>query len=79
MAKNVAMIQGFTTIGHLQRYWKNYENVYLRSVSSEHYQTLFEPLSDVYSYMLEYQVRAVCRLSEKQLSRAWQKVAGDSD
>lgn len=73
------MVKGFTTIGDLQRYWRNYENAYLRSISSDHYQNLFEPLSNVYSYMLEYQVRAVCHLSGKQLSRAWQKVAGDSN
>ncbi|OAA77529.1 Ankyrin repeat-containing domain protein [Akanthomyces lecanii RCEF 1005] len=78
-ANNVAMVKGFTTIGDLQGYWRNYENVCLRSISSEHYKNLLEPLSNVYSYMLEYQVRAVCHLSEKQLSRAWQKVAGSSD
>lgn len=29
--------------------------------------------------MIEYQIRAVCHLSKKQLSRAWQKVSGAND
>ncbi|CEJ92144.1 hypothetical protein VHEMI07813 [[Torrubiella] hemipterigena] len=73
------MVQGFTTIGELQGYWRNCEDVYLKSKSSEHYQNLVEPLTQVYSYMLEYQIRAICHLSKKQLSRAWAKVTGYDD
>ncbi|KAJ6785297.1 hypothetical protein PWT90_01097 [Aphanocladium album] len=78
-AQNQALVTGFTTVGELQEYWKRYEEIYLLSASSEHYKNFALPLSNVYSYMLEYQIRAVCHLSKKQLSRAWQKVAGDND
>ncbi len=75
----MAMVEGFTTIGQLQRLWKNHEEKYLRSTSSEHYKNHVASLSNFYSYMLEYQVCAVCHLSKKQLSRAWRKVSGDGD
>lgn len=73
------MVQGFTTIADLQLYWKTCEDVYLDSMASQHYQSLLEPLSNVYSYILEYQARAICHLSKKQLSRAWNKLSGQED
>lgn len=69
------MVQGFTTIGDLQLYWNECEQVYLKSASSEHYQALVVPLSNVYSYMLEYQFLAICHLSKNQLSRAWHNIS----
>lgn len=73
------MVQGFTTIAGLQLYWKTCEDVYLVSTASQHYQSLLEPLSNVYSYIIEYQARAICHLSKKQLSRAWDKLSGQDD
>ncbi|KAJ2979425.1 hypothetical protein NQ176_g3262 [Zarea fungicola] len=78
-SKNVAMVKGFATIGDIQLYWRNCEDTYLRSTSSDYYQKLVEPLSNVYSKMLEYQLRAICHLSKKQLSRAWSKLSGQDD
>lgn len=78
-SKDTAMVKGFTTIGEWQGYWRNCEEVYLKSKFSEHYQNLVEPLSQAYSYMLEYQARAICHLSKKQLTRAWAKVTGHDD
>lgn len=73
------MVKGFVTIADLQFYWKNWEDIYLKSPSYDHYQKLMEPLSKLYSYMLEYQIRAICHLSKKQLTRAWAKVSGQDD
>lgn len=79
ISKDAAMVKGFATIGDIQFYWKNCEDTYLRSTSSEYYEKLVEPLSNVYSKMLEYQLRAICHLSKKQLSRAWGKLSGQDD
>ncbi|KAJ3485081.1 hypothetical protein NLG97_g6894 [Lecanicillium saksenae] len=76
-ANHAAMVQGFTTMGELQQYWRNYEDICLLSTSSEQYKQLAKPLSNIYSYILEYQVRAIRHASSKQLSRAWQVVAGE--
>lgn len=73
------MVKGFLTISDIQLYWKNCEDAYLKSSSATYYQNLIEPLSNLYSHLLEYQVRAICHLSKKQLSRAWEKVAGQDD
>ncbi|KAJ3491090.1 hypothetical protein NLG97_g5654 [Lecanicillium saksenae] len=78
-SKETAMVQGFTTIADLQLYWKNCEDVYLKSTYSQQYQSLNEPLCNLYSYMLEYQVRAICHLSRTQLSRAWDKLSAQDD
>lgn len=72
-------MQGFTIVGELQLYWKNFEESFLQSSYSQHYQNLIAPLSNVYSYILEYQVRAICHLSKKQLARAWEKASGKYD
>lgn len=74
-SKDTAIAKGFATIADIQLYWKNCEDVYLRSTSSGHYKNLVEPLSAVYSAILEYQMRAICHLSKKQLSRAWDKLS----
>lgn len=73
------MISGFATIADLQSYWKNCEDVYLQSISSPNYQRLAERVANLYSYMLEYQIRAICLLSKKQLARAGQKMTGQID
>ena len=78
-SKDEAMVQGFTIMGELQLYWKNCEESFLQSTYSQYYQSLVTPLSNVYSYILEYQVRAICYLSKKQLSRAWEKTSGQYD
>ncbi|KAJ6783058.1 hypothetical protein PWT90_05383 [Aphanocladium album] len=78
-AKDVAMVKGFAAIADLQIYWKLCEDVYLQSTTSRYYQILSEPLSSLYSSILEYQVQAICHLSKKQLSRAWRKMAGGDD
>lgn len=75
LKKDTEMVKGFITITDLQFYWKNCEDAYLTS-SSTHYEKLVEPLSNLYSFMLEYQMRAICHLSKKQLTRAWEKVSG---
>lgn len=51
----------------------------MRSQSRDAYDKLFKPLSSLYSKILEYQLLAICHLSKKQLSRAWDKLSGQDD
>ncbi|KAJ3497837.1 hypothetical protein NLG97_g1590 [Lecanicillium saksenae] len=76
--KDAAMVKGFAVIADLQMYWKLCEDTYLQSTTSQH-EALVEPLSNLYSFILEYQIQAICNLSKKQLSRAWRKMAGADD
>ncbi|CEJ93244.1 hypothetical protein VHEMI08849 [[Torrubiella] hemipterigena] len=71
--KHIAMMKGFITITDLQFYWKNCEDAYLNS--PPHYKKLIEPLSSLNSFMLEYQMWAICHLSKKQLTRGWEKIS----
>jgi ankyrin repeat domain-containing protein 50 len=73
------MLKGFNSISDIQVYWKLYEKAYLQSSHRGIYQDLIEPLSKLYSYVIEYQARAICHLSSAQLSRAWKNVTGWDD
>lgn len=73
------MLKGFVMIGHVQLYWKVYEEKYPQSEHHEDYKDLIEPLAQLYSQVIEYQASAICHLSKAQLSRAWNDVAGSND
>ena len=73
------MLKGFSSINHIQLYWKIYEDKYPQSENQQDYQILIETLIEVYSHIIEYQTSAVCHLSKAQLSRAWENVAGSND
>ncbi|KAL9601837.1 MAG: hypothetical protein Q9179_002728 [Wetmoreana sp. 5 TL-2023] len=77
--QNEAMLKGFSSIGHVQLYWEVFENKYPRSKHQQDYQSLIEPLAELYSQVIEYQAYAICHLSKAQLSRAWDNVAGSND
>lgn len=72
------MLKGFNSIGDLQMYWQICEQTYLQSEHRQHYQDLVEPLAKLYSYIIEYQARAICHLSKAQLSRAWDNVTNSN-
>ncbi|KAJ5510354.1 hypothetical protein N7453_002457 [Penicillium expansum] len=74
-----AMLKGFNSISDVQVYWTIFEETYLTSSLRQHYENLVEPLAKLYSYIIEYQARAICHLSKTQLSRGWQNVAGGND
>ncbi|KAJ5248263.1 hypothetical protein N7497_008324 [Penicillium chrysogenum] len=76
---DVAMLKGFNSISDVQVYWAIFEETYLSSSHRQHYENLIEPLAKLYSYIIEYQARAICHLSKTQLSRGWQNVAGEDD
>ncbi|KAJ6178877.1 hypothetical protein N7519_009338 [Penicillium mononematosum] len=76
---DVAMLKGFNSISDVQVYWAIFEETYLSSSHRHHYENLIEPLAKLYSYIIEYQARAICHLSKTQLSRGWQNVAGEND
>ena len=73
------MLKCFNSICDVQVYWEICERTYLRSSHRQEYQDLIEPLSKLYSHVIECQARIICHLSRAQLSRAWQKVAGWND
>jgi ankyrin repeat domain-containing protein 50 len=73
------MLKGFNSISNIQVYWKLCEKAYLQSSHRGIYQDLTEPLGKLYSYVIEYQARAICHLSSAQLSRAWKNVTGWDD
>ncbi|CAI7577913.1 unnamed protein product [Penicillium glandicola] len=74
-----AMLKGFNSISDVQVYWTIFEETYLTSSHRQHYENLVEPLAKLYSYIIEYQARAICHLSKTQLSRGWQNVAGGNN
>ena len=73
------MLKGFDSIDNVQIYWNICEKRYLQSEHMEEYRDLIKPLATLYSYIIEYQARAICHLSEAQLSRAWKNIAGEND
>ncbi|KAJ5882321.1 uncharacterized protein N7529_000993 [Penicillium soppii] len=75
----MAMLEGFNRIDDVLVYWHICEKNYLRAKHGEEYQDLIEPLIKLYYHIIEYQARSVCHLSESQLSRAWDNMAGGSD
>ncbi|KAI3293870.1 hypothetical protein DTO002I6_4816 [Penicillium roqueforti] len=76
---NLAMLEGFDSIDHVQIYWDICEKTYLQSKDGEEYQALIQPLAKVYSFILEYQARAICHFSKAQVSRAWENMTGESN
>ncbi|KAF4767316.1 hypothetical protein HAV15_009702 [Penicillium sp. str.  len=76
---NLAMLKGFDSIDNVQTYWNICEKRYLQSEHVEEYRDLIKPLATLYSYIIEYQARAICHLSEAQISRAWKNIAGEND
>ncbi|OQD98340.1 hypothetical protein PENSOL_c009G05651, partial [Penicillium solitum] len=76
---NLAMLKGFDSIDNVQIYWNICEKRYLQSEHVEEYRDLIKPLATLYSYIIEYQARAICHLSEAQISRAWKNIAGEND
>lgn len=71
------MITGFASISDVQLYWASCEETFLSFPN--HYNDLEKPLSQLYALVIEYQASAICHLSQKQLSRAWEKATGAMD
>ncbi|KAF7516675.1 hypothetical protein PCG10_002003 [Penicillium crustosum] len=76
---NLAMLKGFDSIDNVQIYWDICEKRYLQSEHMKEYRDLIKPLATLYSFIIEYQARAICHLSETQISRAWKNIAGEND
>lgn len=73
------MVDGFSAISDLQRYWKQCEDTFLGSSCREPNAPLKEKITEMYSYILEYQAAAICHLSKFQLKRAWNLAVGSVD
>ncbi|KAJ5521270.1 hypothetical protein N7527_005385 [Penicillium freii] len=58
-AANLAMLKGFDSIDNVQIYWNICEKRYLQSEHMEEYRDLIKPLATLYSYIIEYQARAI--------------------
>ena len=69
-AQKEAMLSGFNSVVDLQVYWNICEKAYLKSAHRQDYESLVRPLAKLYSYIIEYQARAICHLAKAQVSRA---------
>ncbi|QYS97233.1 NACHT_N domain-containing protein [Trichoderma simmonsii] len=76
---NEGMLDGFGSISDMQMFWKSYEETYIRQPDMKSYQTLKDLLAKLYSFIIEYQARVICHLSNAQLSRAWNSMMGPDD
>ncbi|KAM6476251.1 hypothetical protein HDV62DRAFT_396184 [Trichoderma sp. SZMC 28011] len=76
---NEGMLDGFGSISDMQMFWKSYEETYMGRPDTKSYQALKDLLAKLYSFIIEYQARVICHLSNAQLSRAWKSMMGPDD
>jgi hypothetical protein len=69
------MLEGFSSIGELQKFWEAHEKISLQSEHQQHYQSLIEPLVKLYSLFFAYQAHVICHLSKTQPLRAWRDLS----
>ena len=69
------MLEGFSSIGELQKFWEAHEKISFKSEHQHHYQSLIEPLVKLYSLFFAYQAHVICHLSKTQPSRAWKDLS----
>ncbi|KJK95156.1 hypothetical protein H633G_00959 [Metarhizium anisopliae BRIP 53284] len=69
-AQNQALVDGFEAVVVVQRYWATCENIFLSESQQHISRELATKLQNLYSLMLEYQVRAICHLSKGAIKRA---------
>ncbi|KFY86569.1 hypothetical protein V498_07459, partial [Pseudogymnoascus sp. VKM F-4517 (FW-2822)] len=69
--QNEEMLEGFSSIGELQKFWQIQEKISFQSEHQDHYQVVIEPLIELYSLFFAYQAHVICHLTKTQLSRAW--------
>jgi ankyrin repeat domain-containing protein 50 len=72
------MLERFAWIIDLQMFWISWERKNLASKYRHTYQSLVEPLIKLYSYIIEYQARAISHLTSPQQSRLWQDLWGSN-
>ncbi|KAH8199872.1 hypothetical protein TruAng_005988 [Truncatella angustata] len=78
-AMHEAMLLGFDATHRVQLYWKTFQDIFPQDLDVGGDRAVHYGLVELYSHIFEYQARVICHLSLAQLSRAWQKVAGDDD
>ncbi|KAL7824032.1 hypothetical protein V8C26DRAFT_384656 [Trichoderma gracile] len=79
ITQNEAMLKGFNSIGDVQMYWRICEETHLPSLDGPSRKRFIEPLSKLYSYIVEYQARVICHLSKGHLTRAWSDVTSPGE
>lgn len=70
------MLEGFNTLNDMQIFGKACEETYLTSSNLQVYNNLRDSLVELYSYIIEYQARAICHIAHPSISRALQGVIG---
>ncbi|KAH8815522.1 hypothetical protein F5884DRAFT_772677 [Xylogone sp. PMI_703] len=73
------MLEGFNRTNDLRLYWHIYEQYCLQSENRDRYQPLIKLLTELYSYILEYDARVICHLSRRQPVSAAQDVADSNN
>ena len=70
LSKHEIMLEGFATVTNIQVYWKLFETTRLNPTQKKEHGDVVEEVAGLYSHILEYQARAICHLSQTQLSRS---------
>ncbi|KAK0701259.1 hypothetical protein B0H67DRAFT_443622, partial [Lasiosphaeris hirsuta] len=79
-SQHTAMLDGFDVVNNMIVYWHICEETYLKTPRAHKLENnLVVAVTKLYSLLIEYQARAICHLSQRQLSRAWEKVAGGNE
>lgn len=73
---NKTMLEGFNMLNDMQIFGKACEETYLTSSNLQLYNNLRDPLAELYSFIIEYQARAICHIAHVSVSRALQCVTG---
>jgi hypothetical protein len=61
------ILQGFSSLADMQMFWIAFEKLYTDLSRIPQHKELKSPLSNLYSFIIEYQVRAACHLSKSRL------------
>jgi hypothetical protein len=73
------MLEGFNTLCDMQIFWKTCEETYLTSSSSQLYYNLRDSLSELYSFIIEYQARIIYHITKSPISRSLKCATGSNN
>ncbi|EHK18076.1 uncharacterized protein TRIVIDRAFT_159832, partial [Trichoderma virens Gv29-8] len=76
---NKEMLKGFNKLIDMQVFWKACEETHLTSSNSKPLYHLREPMAELYSFIIEYQARAICHVAKPPISRTFECVIGSDD
>ncbi|KAK1757207.1 hypothetical protein QBC47DRAFT_342319 [Echria macrotheca] len=78
-SQHAAMLHGFDVVNNTLVYWHVCEETYLGTPDQPEHKDLVAVVTKLYSLLIEYQARAISHLSQRQLARAWEKIANGNE